>query len=92
MFNSELVAAFEGAISGLKQFLETESLLKMMKNVFYFALKALFVLKVFKFLSDFFSHIEKLLDKKIKVNFKIYDVINWEINNWNTHIAQYLKK
>ena len=29
----------------------TESPLKMIKNVFYFILKALFVLKVFKFLS-----------------------------------------
>ena len=24
-------------------------------------------------------------------NFKIYDVINWETNNSNTHFAQYLK-
>ena len=30
---------------------------------------------------------KKRLDKKTKVNFKIYDVINWEINNYNTHIA-----
>ena len=29
----------------------TESLLKMMKNVFYFNLKALFILKIFRFLS-----------------------------------------
>ena len=28
-----------------------ESLLKVMKNAFYFVLKALFVLKIFKFLS-----------------------------------------
>ena len=27
-----------------------------------------------------------------KVNFKFYDVENWEINNYNKHIAQYLKK
>ena len=32
--------------------------------------------------------------KKAKVNFKIYDVINWKkiINNYDTYIAQYLKK
>ena len=41
----------KGALSGLRQFLATESPLKMMKNVFYFISKALFVLKIFKFLS-----------------------------------------
>ena len=35
----------------LKQFLATEYPLKMMKNAFYFTLKSLFVLKIFKFLS-----------------------------------------
>ena len=42
---------FKGALSGLRQFLATESPLKMMKNAFYFTSKALFVLKIFKFLS-----------------------------------------
>ena len=32
---------------------------KMMKNVFYFILKALFVIKIFKFLSWLFDHVEK---------------------------------
>ena len=32
---------------------------KMMKNAFYFILKALFVLKMFKFLSCYFGHAEK---------------------------------
>ena len=41
----------KGALSGLRQFLATESPLKLMKNVFYFISKALFVLKIFKFLS-----------------------------------------
>ena len=36
------------ALSGLKQFLATESPLKMMKNAFYFTLRALFILKIFK--------------------------------------------
>ena len=41
----------KGALSGLRQFLATESSLKTMKNAFCFILKALFVLKIFKFLS-----------------------------------------
>ena len=40
-----------GALSGLRQFLATESPLKIMKNAFYFTSKALFVLKIFNFLS-----------------------------------------
>ena len=32
---------------------------KIMKNTFYFILKALFVLKIFKFLSWLFGHVEK---------------------------------
>ena len=32
---------------------------KMMKNSFYFILKALFVLKIFNFLSRLFGHVEK---------------------------------
>ena len=37
----------------------TESPLKMMKNAFYFILKALFVVKIFKFLSRIFGHLGK---------------------------------
>ena len=40
----------KGALSGLRQFLSTERPLKMMRDVFYFILKALFVLKIFKYL------------------------------------------
>ena len=36
-----------------------KSPLKMMKNAFYFILKALFILKIFKFLSWLFRHVEK---------------------------------
>ena len=36
-----------------------ESPLEMMKNVFYFILKVLFVLKTFKFLSYHFGHVEE---------------------------------
>ena len=45
-----------------------------MQHAFYFTLKALFVLKTFKFLFSIFGHVEKRLDYKDKVNFKIYDV------------------
>ena len=39
----------KGELLGLGQFLATKSLLKMMKNDFYFTLKALFVLKILNF-------------------------------------------
>ena len=64
----------------------------MRKNTFYFTSKALFVLKIFKFLSRLFGHLAKRLDKKDKVNFKFHDVTAWLINNCNTHIVQYLNK
>ena len=44
-----------------------ESTLKMMKNYFYFILKALFVLKILRYLNfcpDFLGHVGKLLDRK----------------------------
>ena len=43
---------FKDSLSGLRQFLANESpLIKKIKNVFYFILKALFFLKTFKVLS-----------------------------------------
>ena len=45
------LGTFNDPLSGLRQFLATESLLQMMKNTFHCTLKALFVLKLFKFLS-----------------------------------------
>ena len=83
---------FKGALSGMRQFLATESALKMMKNTFYFTLKALFVPQIFKFLSCIFGHVAKRLDKNDQVNFKFYDVTAWLTNKCNTHIAQYLDK
>ena len=35
---------------------------------------------------------EKRLDKKTKINSKIYGVTTWLKNNCKTHIDQYLKK
>ena len=63
-----------------------------MKNAFYFILKALFVLKIFKFLSWPFGHVGKTAWLESKVNCKIYDVTNLLTNNYNTHITQYLTK
>ena len=37
-----------------------------MKNTFYITLKALFVLRIFKFLSWLFDHVEKRLELKDK--------------------------
>ena len=54
--------SIEDALSGLGQLLATKSPLKMVKNAFYFTLKALFVVKIFKFLSWVFDHVEKRLD------------------------------
>ena len=63
-----------------------------MKNAFYFMLKALFVLEIITFFSSLFGYVEKRLDKKAMVNFKIYDVTDWTTNNYITYNAQYLKK
>ena len=63
-----------------------------MNNAFCFILKDLFVLEIFTLCPYFFDHVGKRLDKKARVNFKIYDAMNWEINNCNTYIAHYLKK
>ena len=59
----------------------------MVKNAFYFTLKALFVLKIFNFLSEHFGHVSKLLDLKDQADFKFYDVTAWLADNCNTHIA-----
>ena len=40
----------------------------MVKNAFYF--KAVFALKIFKFLFRLFGHVEKRLDKKDKGNLR----------------------
>ena len=49
-WNFERYQYLKGALSGLRQVLATGSPIKIM-NSFYFTLKALFVLKIFKFLS-----------------------------------------
>ena len=84
--------AIKGSLSGLKQFLATEGLLRMTKNAFYFIIKALFILKVFKFLSRLFYQVEKTVLLDDKVNFIIYNITTWLPNICNTHIDQYPKK
>ena len=32
------------------------------------------------------------LFRKVNVNFKIFNVATWEVNEFNTHVAQFLKK
>ena len=62
--NQTILLMLKGTLSGLRRFLATESLLKMVRNAFYFTLKALFVLQIFKILSWLFGHVTKRLDKK----------------------------
>ena len=64
----------------------------MIKNAFYFMLKALFIHDIFIFLFCLFCYAEKQLDEKDKVNFKMYDVTDCTASFYNTHIVQYLKK
>ena len=45
-----------------------EGTLKMIKNVFNFILKVLFVLKIYKFLTWLFGNAKKRLDEKVFVN------------------------
>ena len=56
------------------------------EKYFSFILKALFVLKIFKFLFRLFGHVKKRSDQKDKINFKIYNVTIWLTNNYNAHI------
>ena len=53
--------------------------------------KASFPLEIFIFFSWHFGHVEKWLNKKAKIDFKIYDFIGWTTNNHHTHITQYIK-
>ena len=72
MFSYAAIVQYKAtrALSDLRQYFATESPLKMIKNAFYFTSKALFVLKIFKFLSSLFGHVSQRLDQKDKVNFK----------------------
>ena len=51
-----------------------------------------FVLQIFIFLFGRFGCVEKRLDKKAMVNFKISDVTDWTTNNYSRHITQYINR
>ena len=57
----------KGALSSLRQFLANESPLKMMKNPFYFILKALPVLKNFNFYLEFLIMSKNCLIRKTRL-------------------------
>ena len=59
---------------------------------FLFNVKSSYVLEKFKLLSWLFGYAENRLDKKGKINFKIYDFTNWATNNYNIYIVQYIQK
>ena len=57
--------------------------------MFFISSPKLFLfLRYLNFCPDFLCHVgRKRLDKKAEVNFRIYDIINWEAVNYNTDIA-----
>ena len=59
--------SIKGALSSLRPFLETETPLKMIKNAFYFTLKALLVLMIFKFWLEFSVMSKNGLIRKIRL-------------------------
>ena len=66
---------------------------KMVKKVFLFYIKISFRFRyIYIIVLTWLGYVEEWLDKKTKVNFKIYDFTDWTTNNYNTGIAQYLKK
>ena len=71
----------------LKQFLTTESPLKVDKKAFYFMLKSAFRSWDIQIFVSTFWLVEKRLDKKVKVNSQISDVTDWTANNYNTYIV-----
>ena len=64
----------------------------MMKNAFYFILKAIFH-EIFKLLSSLFHYVKNRPDQKEKVNLKMYNTDITDTDKmYNTDIAQYLTK
>ena len=47
-----------------------------MTNAFYFTVKLFLFFRYLSFCPEHFGYVEKWLDKKAKINFKIYDVTN----------------
>ena len=83
----------KGSFSGMTtKFLATERLVKVikkiLKNTYFTHLRS----SIFFFLFSPFGPVEKRLDMKAMINFKIYDVKNWETNNYNIGFARHLMK
>ena len=83
-YHRTVIKNFKGAHLGLRQFLATESSLKMMKNAFYLTLKALFVLKIFCL--DFLVMRKNSLIRKINLISKFVTL------QFPLHLRDYLKK
>ena len=66
--------------------------IKIMNNAFISSQKLFPFLRYRHLCPISFVYIGKRLDKKVKVNFKIYDVTSWNTNNCSKHITRYLKK
>ena len=87
LYKSPLLIAdiIKGAVSGIIQFLTTEKLWKLMTIFSYLIkLKALSSLKIFKFLSWFFGHVEKTvwLERKSKFeNLWCHNLVNEELQH-----------
>ena len=64
------ITIFKGTVSGLGQFLTFESPLKMMKNDFYFTLKALSFLRYLNFCLDFLVILKNDLIRKKRLILK----------------------
>ena len=62
----------------------------MMKNTSSWSSFSSQDIKIFFFF--FLVMLKKRLDYKDNFNFNIYDVTTWLTYNYNSHIAQYLKK
>ena len=74
MFQKKLIKVELSPSKKLNFICFNETSVKMMQNTFHFMLKVLLVLEIFTFLSWIFRYVQKQLDKKAKVNFKIYNV------------------
>ena len=66
------------SFSGFRKFLATESPLKIKKNAFYFTLKALFVLKILKFLSWLLVLQKNGLIRKMRLTSKFMTSQPWK--------------
>ena len=60
--------------------------------MFFISLLLFSFLRYLILFPNFLAHVGKRLDKTVKVNFKVSDVVKWKANNYNTHIVQNLKK